>query len=188
MYFNEDLQGIAWIDVESTGLSPYLTGDKLLQVACYVTDTDLNILEPQGFEAFVHYTPEETRELYDNTSAYVQNMHNSTGLWEKLSTEGIPLSSIDAQLKEYISSFYPDKKTVWFGGNSIVLDRNFVTAFLPETDAFLHYRNVDVTSVAGLALSWYGFSFEKKRSHNAKEDIMESIEELRALRKVVFKQ
>lgn len=186
MFTNENFQGIAWIDVEATGLNPYLTGEKLLQVACYVTDPDLNILDEVGFEMPVFYSEQEVHSLYENTSKYVQNMHDSTGLWGRLSTEGVPLEDVDRKLVEYVSQFYPNPRTAWLGGNSISLDRNFLTAYLPETDSHLHYRSVDVTSWAGPVGAWTGFLYEKKRTHDAKDDIMESIEELKAIRNLIF--
>lgn len=186
---NPDLQGIAWIDVESTGLNPY-EGESLLQIACYVTDPDLNILDEGGFERVIKYTQEEADELYRKTSKYVQDMHTATGLWDRLvSHEAQSIPAVDVDLTMYIQQFFPQKKTVWLGGNSIFLDRQFTNFNLPTLAGFLHYRSVDVTSFAGLARSWYGEEavFEKRRTHDARDDIMESIEELRFYRKILFK-
>lgn len=177
---------IVWIDVESTGLSPFTSNDTLLQIACFVTDNDLNILDNIGYEAVVKYTAEEAEKAYLKAVPFVQEMHSSTGLWERLVNDSKELSVIDSEITEYIKQFQPNPTAAWFGGNSIKLDRDFTSAFLPTLYSHLHYRSVDVTSLAGLAREWYGYSYEKKKSHDARDDIMESIEELRAYRKYLF--
>lgn len=180
-------QGICWLDVETTGLSPFLTGEKLLQVACYVTDTDLNFKDEEGYESVVNYPEKVVRKMFESTSPFVQNMHEATGLWGRLSNEGLALEELDTEVTEYVKQFYPEKNTVWLAGNSIFLDRSFISAYLPKLDEHLHYRSVDVTSIAGLAQNWYGVAFEKKKTHDARDDIMESINELKFLREKVFK-
>ena len=61
---------------------------------------------------------------------------------------------------------------------------------MPDLDAFLHYRIVDVSSIKELSRRWYPrtyFSSPAKRgNHRALADIQESIEELRYYRDTVF--
>lgn len=182
---NGEMEGIAWIDVESTGVDPYNKEDKLLQVACIVTDAQLNILDEKGVNFFVKYSEEETQKLYDMSIPYVQAMHNETGLWDKIkSEEALPLETVDELLREYLQKFYPNAGDLWFGGNSVYLDRSFLEKFTPKTYEHIHYRTVDVTSFAGPIRKWFGFNFPKKRSHDAMEDILESINELKAYKKL----
>ena len=76
-------------------------------------------------------------------------------------------------------------------GNSIGTDRAFLVAYLPEIDAHLHYRSVDVSSVKELCRRWYPDALaaapEKAGGHRALDDIRESIEELRYYRKAIFR-
>jgi oligoribonuclease len=175
---------IAWLDVESNGLTP--PTNKLLQVACLVTDGDLNILDETGYEAKVLYTAAEVVELKKVTVPFVLDMHEQTGLWSQVE-QGKPLSTIDSELHEYLSRF-AEKEEAWLGGNSITLDRNFINEYLPASAGHLSYQSVDVTSVAGLAKAWYdGIYFEKTYLHEAMSDIRESIEQLRWFRKQIFK-
>ena len=177
------MKGIFWCDVESTGIDA--EQESLLQVAGLITDPQLNILEEKGFNYYVKYSSAETETLRKNSTPIVQEMHDHTGLWEKLLT-GTPLTSIDHQIKTYLEQFFAPKEA-WLGGNSIVLDRNFTNKNLPQTAEHLHYRNIDVTSVGGLAGAWYGESFTKKKTHDALDDIRESLEELRYFRTRIFK-
>ena len=61
---------------------------------------------------------------------------------------------------------------------------------MPELDAHLHYRMIDVSSIKELARRWYPrvyFNAPKKHgNHRALADITESIEELRYYRAAVF--
>jgi oligoribonuclease len=60
---------------------------------------------------------------------------------------------------------------------------------MPRLESFLHYRNVDVSSIKELVRRWYpGLEIPPKRkAHRAKEDILESIAELRFYRSAVFR-
>jgi oligoribonuclease len=59
---------------------------------------------------------------------------------------------------------------------------------MPRLESFLHYRNIDVSSVKELARRWYPSlpRFQKKETHLALSDIKESIEELKYYREKVF--
>lgn len=175
---------IAWVDVETTGLHP-TKGDQLLEVACFVTDYNLNLLDEVGYHAVVGYTPEQITEMLDQCDPYVRQMHNRTGLWSKLTT-GIPVTSIDEQLLSYVGQFAPERRTIRLGGNSVRLDLNFIDEYLPKFADHLHYRSVDVTAVSKLAEEWFGYKQRKTVSlHEARADILASLNQLRDLRNVL---
>ena len=175
---------IDWLDVETTGVDA--NNDRLLQVSCLVTDLELNLLDEEGFTAEVFYNEEEVRFLKDSSIPYVVNMHNVTGLWDKL-PQGKPLEQVDKDLAAYLGQFHGPKEG-YLGGNSITLDRNFINANLFKTAEMLHYRSIDVSSFAILADAWYnGLQFEKRYSHDAKDDIKESLEQLKFFRHTLFK-
>lgn len=188
MVFEVDgFEGIIWTDVETNGTHPLLLNNKLLQVACVITDTDLNVLDDEGFEAVVSYSRKEADELYNTAPPIVQDMHDATGLWERIVVEGDSLEVVDENFLTYVKEFFPQPKTAWFGGNSIKLDRDFAEVFLPNFYAHVHYRSVDVSGIAGLGRAWYNVSFEKGKSHNAVDDIRESVAELKFLRETIFR-
>ncbi len=169
---------IVWGDVETTGLKDH--EHALLEIAVVVTDTQLNILDEEGFHAVVYYPATVAEELRSISDEYVQRMHDDTGLWAKL-PRGKLLSVIDAELAEYIQRFAPNPRQAYLAGNSIRLDRNFIETYLPQVDAHMHYRMVDVTTPALLAQWWIDpeLVYQKQYTHSARKDIRESIEELR---------
>lgn len=178
---------IVWVDVETSGLNPW-TGPSerrhLLEVACLVTDTDLNILDEEGFEATVSYSSREVERIRSKAQKIVREMHDANGLWERVAgDEGLSLGELDQALLSYVAEFAPESRLARLGGNSVRLDLNFLEAYLPMTYGHLHYRFLDVTTVSTL-LGWWGNvpRFEKRGNHTAMSDIRESIEELRHLR------
>lgn len=178
---------IIWGDVETNGVNAF-DGDVLLEAAFLVTDGDLNILDETGYQAVVKWSPEHVSRIKLATSDYVVNMHEKTGLWDRLPM-GKYREQIDEEALAYLKQFVPEPKTARFAGNSITLDRNFMQANLPGTFEHIHYRSFDVSTVAGLAQMWGGeeIQYQKKTLHSAFSDITESIEELRYLRGKAFK-
>lgn len=178
-------ENIIWIDVETTGLKAF-GKDELLEVACLVTDSELNILDEKGFRAVIKYSDIQVSRMKLNTSDYVLDMHNKTGLWDELS-QGVEVKTVDENLLDYIKQFVPEPRTARIAGNSITLDRNFMEANLPLSYDYLHYRSYDVSTIAGLAAAWYeDGGYQKNLTHAAMDDIRESIEELRYYRERVF--
>jgi len=173
-------EGLGWTDVETTGINA--EEERLLEVATIVTDLELNILDDQGYQAIVYYSPDEVEHMKSVCNPYVLEMHTKTGLWDKLSS-GKLLEQIDEELLAYIKKFLPNERSGWLGGNSITLDRNFINKNLPKVAAHLHYRSLDATSWAGPAQWWFsGLQYRKKTVHSAFSDIVESIEEIKFLR------
>ena len=61
---------------------------------------------------------------------------------------------------------------------------------MPQLDAYLHYRMVDVSSIKELARRWYPRAYfaspAKQGGHRALADITESVQELRYYREAIF--
>lgn len=175
---------IAWIDCETTGLHAHL-GDRLLEVACFITNYNLDLLDDRGFHAIVKYSPSEVLEMQRTTDPYVIDMHHKSGLWDKLS-DGTPLGEVDRGLHAYISNFAETPRTARIGGNSIRLDLNFIDEYLPAVSNHLHYRTIDVSVLAKLAKAWNGYEAPPHVSkHEARSDILDSINQLKNLRHVI---
>lgn len=173
----------AWIDVETTGLDA--ENKHLLEIACVVTDANLNVLDDAGFQAVIRYSAEEVVGLMLEANEYVVKMHQKTGLWDRL-TNGTPVYEVDSGLRDYLARF-AEPRTMPVAGNSVRLDMNFIDRHLPLTSAHLDYHMRDVSSVAGMAGDWYDLPwFDKHSDHTAMTDIRESIRELRHYRDAVF--
>jgi oligoribonuclease len=70
-------------------------------------------------------------------------------------------------------------------GNSICQDRRFLAKDMALLEDFFHYRNLDVSTLKELARRWRPEIMEgltKRSSHQALEDIRDSITELRYYR------
>jgi oligoribonuclease len=174
---------LVWIDCEMTGLD--LGRDLLLEVACLVTDSELNVLG-EGIDVVIS-APDEA---LDNMVPVVTKMHESSGLTDAVRRSTLSLADAEQKVMAYIREHIPDARKAPLCGNSIATDRGFLARDMPELDAFLHYRMVDVSSIKELARRWYPRVYyaspEKRGGHRALADIRESIEELVYYRQAIF--
>ena len=173
---------LVWIDCEMTGLD--LAHDALIEIACIVTDGQLNAAD-EGIDVVIKPPP----EALDHMPEVVREMHTASGLLEELPA-GITLAEAQDQVLAYVRSHVHEAKRAPLCGNSIATDRTFIARDMPELDAFLHYRMVDVSSIKELARRWYPRAYfaspEKHGGHRALADIRESIRELQYYREAVF--
>ena len=173
---------LVWIDCEMTGLD--LSKDALVEIACIVTDGELTPLD-DGIDIVI----KPPAEALDGMLEVVRDMHTSSGLLAELAA-GLTLAEAQDLVLCYIRKHVPESRRVPLCGNSIATDRAFLARDMPELDAFLHYRMIDVSSVKELARRWYPRAYfaspEKHGGHRALADISESIRELRYYREVIF--
>ncbi|RKS10250.1 oligoribonuclease [Nocardiopsis sp. Huas11] len=173
---------LVWIDCEMTGLD--LENDALIEVACLVTDGELNILD-EGVDLVV----KPPQAALDQMGDFVRDMHTSSGLLEELD-QGFSLKEAEDRVLEHIRRYVTEPRKVPLCGNSIATDRTFITRDMKDLDAFLHYRMVDVSSIKELLRRWYPRVYyaspDKNGGHRALADITESIKELRYYRAAAF--
>jgi oligoribonuclease len=173
---------LVWIDCEMTGLD--LAGDALVEIACIVTDAELSPLD-EGIDIVI----KPPAESLDGMLPVVRDMHTSSGLLAELAA-GVTLAEAQELVLAYVRQHVPESRKVPLCGNSIATDRSFIARDMPELDAFLHYRMIDVSSVKELARRWYPRAYfaspEKRGGHRALADIQESIRELQYYREVIF--
>jgi oligoribonuclease len=173
---------LVWIDCEMTGLDYAL--DALIEIACVVTDFDLNPLG-EGVDLVIKPPAEAVAQMDD----FVRSMHEKSGLLDELDS-GITLAMAESQVLDYIKQHCADGSRPPLAGNTVATDRAFIARDMRNLDAFLHYRIVDVSSIKELSRRWYPrvyFAAPAKRgNHRALADILESIEELRYYRAAVF--
>ena len=171
-----------WIDCEMTGLS--LEKDALIEVAALVTDYELNVLG-DGVDLVIKPPAAALEQMSD----VVTIMHTSSGLLEELDA-GLTLRDAEEQVLEYVRKFVPEPRKAPLAGNTVGTDRTFLARDMPELEAWMHYRIVDVSSIKVLARQWYPRAYfaapDKAGHHRALTDITESIDELRYYRKALF--
>lgn len=170
-----------WLDLEMTGLNPQK--DLILQSAGIITDNDLNIVA-ESPERVMRY--DELPEM----SKYVHQMHTTSGLLQQVKTSHYTVPEVEQEL---IAAFKANCKPGWtqLCGNSIWKDREFLALHMPTFLALFHHQMIDVSSIGGMAWRWFPEEckgFKKQKKHTSREDILESIAELRYFRNQVFKQ
>ena len=173
---------IVWIDCEMTGLD--FVNDLLVEVACIVTDSDLNELD-EGFEAVIK-VPQEKLETMD---LVVTNMHTASGLIYDIQ-HGVTLEEAEQQLFGYITSHVPESFKAPLAGSSVYVDRIFLRRDMPRVDSYLHYRIIDVSSIKELARRWYSRTYYanplKTGNHRALGDTRDSINELKYYQQAIL--
>ncbi len=174
---------LVWIDCEMTGLD--LAKDALVEVAVLVTDGQLNVLD-DGLDLLIKPPPAALETMSD----FVRQMHTNSGLLDELERTELTMREAEEQILAYVKRFVPVARKAPLAGNTVGTDRTFLSRDMSELEGYLHYRNVDVSSIKELAKRWYPKAFNhtpvKQGGHRALADIQESIEELRYYRDAIF--
>lgn len=171
---------LVWMDLEMTGLDP--EKERIIEIATLITDERLHLIA-EGPTIVIH----QSDELLEAMDDWNQEHHGKSGLIDKVKQSTVSESAAEEQTLAFIKK-YTSERTAPLCGNSIWQDRRFIARYMPQLDNYLHYRNVDVSSIKELVRRWYPDlePFKKKKTHTALSDIKESIEELKYYRKKVF--
>lgn len=168
---------LIWMDLEMTGLDP--SRDRILEIATIVTGPQLEILA-EGPVLAVHQ-PEQVLATLD---AWNRQHHGQSGLLERVRGSRCDERQAECETLEFLRQWCVAGKSP-LCGNSICQDRRFLARCMPRLEAFMHYRNLDVSSLKILAQLWapeVTDAFKKQNKHLALDDIRESIEELKHYR------
>ncbi|QXW18994.1 oligoribonuclease [Comamonas aquatica] len=168
---------LVWLDCEMTGLNP--EHDRIIEIAVVVTNAHLDI-RVQGPVFAIH----QSEELLAGMDAWNKGTHGRSGLIERVKASEVTEAQAEAQLIAFLQKYVPKGK-VPLCGNSIGQDRRFLARYMPKLEAYLHYRNVDVSTLKELARRWKPevvTSFKKAQRHTALADVLESIDELQHYR------
>lgn len=169
---------LIWIDLEMTGLDP--ANDTIIEIATVVTDSQLDEIAV-GPELAIA-TP---RELLEGMDEWNTRTHTESGLVRRCLESEVDLAEAERRTITFLEQYVPAGASPMCG-NSICQDRRFMARLMPELEAYFHYRNLDVSTVKELARRWAPKVAEgviKESSHQALEDIRDSIEELRYYRR-----
>ena len=164
---------LVWIDCEMTGLDP--ERERLIEIAVVITGPDL-IPRIEGPVLVIH----QPDEILNAMDAWNKGTHGRSGLIDKVKASTLTEAQAEAELLTFIQRYVP-KGSSPLCGNTISQDRRFLVKYMPRLEAWLHYRNLDVSTLKELARRWkpevYA-AFKKQQKHTALADVHESIDEL----------
>lgn len=169
-----------------TGLDP--DNETIMSLACFITDHELNLLDQDGYEAIIHHSKEDL----DRMDEWCTKHHGQSGLTETCIKSTLTAEQAADGLLRYIKEYVPTKRTGLLAGNSVHADKSFlVKAPYNIVTDHLHYRILDVSSIKEAARRWAPPETmqkvpKKKMLHEARADILESIEEARFYRQAFF--
>lgn len=172
---------LIWIDLEMTGLDPQT--DRIIEIATLVTDSQLTILA-EGPVLAIHQSDATLATMDD----WNQKQHGASGLIARVRASRVDEREAEQRTLEFLSQHAPKGQSPMCG-NSICQDRRFLARYMPELEAYFHYRNLDVSTLKELARRWYPErikGFTKISTHLALQDIRDSIDELRFYRERLF--
>ncbi len=173
---------LIWLDMEMTGLNP--DGDRIIEVAMIITDSQLNVVAESPVIA-VH----QSDSVLDAMDDWNKNTHGKSGLVARVKASTVSEAQAEQVLLAFLQQHVPAGKSPMCG-NSICQDRRFMARWMPNLEAYFHYRNLDVSTLKELCKRWrpeLAKGVVKKGKHEALADILESIEELRYYREHFLK-
>lgn len=171
---------LVWMDLEMTGLD--VERSVVLEIATIITDDSLEVVA-EGPNIAIYYPD----EVLAGMEEWSRTHHEDSGLLYRVKTSNCDCTAAEEKTLRFIEH-YCRKGESPLCGNSVWQDRRFLIKYMPRLEAFLHYRNVDVSSIKEMALRWYPALplYQKKKAHLALSDIMESINELKYYRERIF--
>jgi oligoribonuclease len=173
---------LVWIDMEMTGLSP--DNDRVIEVAVVITDSELETVAESP--SLVVHQPDS---VLDGMDAWNKSTHAKSGLIERVKASTLTEAVVEAQMLEFLNEYVPANNSPMCG-NSICQDRRFLARWMPQLEAWFHYRNLDVSTLKELAKRWkpeVALGIKKHGKHEALADIYESISEMRHYREHFIK-
>jgi oligoribonuclease len=172
---------LIWLDLEMTGLDP--RKEVILEIATLVTDSELNVIA-EGPNLIIH----QSDAILDSMNEWCIKQHNKTGLVDAVKQSTVLAQEAEQQTLDFLKMHVNPQKSPMCG-NSICTDRQFLRKYMPDLEAYFHYRHIDVSTLKELAKRWSKEKvFEKKTSsHRALDDIYESLDELKHYRSELLK-
>lgn len=173
----QDANHLVWLDMEMTGLDP--ERERIIELAIVITDNQLEMVA----ESPVWVVHQSDAQL-DAMDAWNKNTHGRSGLLDKVKASTLDEAAVESAALAFIRQYVPKEKSPMCG-NSIGQDRRFMVRYMPQLEAWFHYRNLDVSTLKELCRRWKPLvakGFVKKADHTALADIRESIEELKYYR------
>ena len=168
--------------MEMTGLEP--AECTILEMASVVTTSELEVIA-QGPHLVIHHED----AVLDGMSDWCKQHHGASGLTAASRASTVSLAGAEQLTLAFLRD-HTAAGTSPLCGNSVDLDHRFIHQHMPGLAAFLLDRVIDVTALKELARRWFPQQKppQKKDTHRALEDILESIAELKFYQQALFKK
>jgi oligoribonuclease len=165
-----------------TGLDPEKM--VILEIASIVTNNDLDIIA-EGPNIAINYREDILAQMEEWSMIH----HSKSGLLDRVRESNYDCRQAEQETIKFLSA-HCRKGESPLCGNSIWQDRRFITRYMPDLEAFFHYRMIDVSSIKELFTRWYPSipPYNKKEAHLALIDNNESINELKYYRSKIFSE
>ena len=163
--------------MEMTGLEP--ERERIIELAMIVTDNNLVTIA----ESPVWVVHQSDAQL-DAMDDWNKKTHGNSGLIARVKASTLDDAAVEAAALAFMKEHVPERSSPMCG-NSIGQDRRFMVRYMPQLEAWFHYRNLDVSTLKELCKRWkpeVAKGVVKKGAHTAMADIVESIEELKYYR------
>lgn len=160
-----------------TGLEP--EHERIIELAIVVTDSQLVTIAESPV-----WVVHQSDSLLAAMDDWNQKTHGRSGLIGKVRASTLDEAAVEAAALAFIQEYLPAQSSPMCG-NTIGQDRRFMVRYMPQLEAWFHYRNLDVSTLKELCRRWkpeVAKGFIKKADHTALADIRESIEELKYYR------
>ncbi|KAI0550652.1 ribonuclease H-like domain-containing protein [Xylaria curta] len=177
---------LIWIDCEMTGLDP--DREEIIEIFCIITTGTLEVVDEAGWGTVVH----QSKERMDMMDDWCTRTHAQSGLTASVIASKVTPEQAAEELLAYIQKYVSEKGTALLAGNSVHADRAFLSKEPYRVVVeYLHHRIMDVSTIKEAARRWCPKEVlrnapRKQGLHQAKEDILESIEEARYYKEVIF--
>lgn len=169
-----------------TGLNP--EKETIMSICCFVTDAQLEVQDEQGWEATIHHD----RATLDRMDDWCTRTHGNSGLTSACLASKTSSEQAAKDLLAYIKRYVREPRRGLLAGNSVHCDKAFLnkSPYSKVTD-YLSYRILDVSTMKEAVKRWAPDDVilgipQKKMLHQAREDILESIEEARYYKERCF--
>ncbi|MDZ7727898.1 MAG: oligoribonuclease [Dehalococcoidia bacterium] len=173
---------LVWVDMEMSGLDP--VSCSVLEIAVIITDGDLNELA-EGPDIVI----DQPDPVLDDMDEWNTGHHGASGLTERVRQSSVSIADAERAVVAFLEE-HTQRGASPLCGNSVHLDRAFLATHMPAVHDYLHYRNIDVSTLKELVRRWYPEVPipQKQEAHRALSDIRESLAELRYYRERVFRE
>lgn len=175
------LPNLVWLDLEMTGLDP--DRHAICEIATVITDSNLQILA-EGPNLVIHLDDDVLADM----DPWCVEHHGKSGLTKRIKESQVSNDLAERMTVDFIGR-YVEPNSAPLCGNSIWQDRRFLERYMPNLEAYLHYRMIDVSSIKECVKRWYSNDYlppPKNNTHRAMDDVYESISELRYYREKIF--